>query len=839
MSENTLAPYAPSDLPSDLHILVLAPHPDDEVFGCGGAIALHSQAGADVHVVLVTSGDAGGGAEERIQESRQASKILGYQSLLCWNLPDRGVVYCDALIQRIEQFIQERSITLVYAPSLWENHPDHRAVALGAIEAVRRVPTCALMQYEVSAPLRPNYLIDITTVESKKNDAMQCFISQLQHQRYDKHIQSLNHYRTYTLPKNIHSAEGFEYYASSSLGIGEHSFFQSEFQRQKEGGMRDIALHKPLVSVLIRSMNIPYLQTALNSVGMQTYPHIEIIVINASGKPHQPLNASIGTVEIRFVDSNVPLLRSKAANIALDNANGVYALFLDDDDWIDPIHIEKLVHVLQEENNAILSYTGTRVLNEKGSELGFFDYSYTKNQIYAGNFIPIHSVLFYMEAHRTHGCRFDEALDIYEDWDFWIQLAQYGEFKSIKGISANYRMEHGGSSDAHNPPINKAARLAILIKWQHLWNSDVITFLADEAVRARNVDSLLQEKNALIQEKNLLSHSLQQILDSRSWKLVKILRDTNRYLSNIKIILKRFKSRFTHIYSNFIRRFEKGSLQNGTILSQTEFISRGGNKLCFFSHYDRNNIIDPYVVYYLESLLLQSCDIVFISTAENLSEHEISKIANICAQIIVKENIGYDFGAWKTAMDLCHTRLESYAHLIICNDSVYAPLFNLETMFNTMGRRKLDMWGITESYDMRYHLQSYFLVFEKSILKNPKFSAFWSGYKVFRHKRNIIENYEIGLSRLMAKEKYTIGAYCPCPPKMPSKANITHQDWKNLIIEQQCPIIKIELLRDNPMQCDLKDVKNIISEHTSYPLPLILSYLQRLEPSSEHGLLRY
>ena len=86
------------------------------------------------------------------------------------------------------------------------------------------------MQYEVSAPLRPNCFIDITSVENKKNEAMQCFISQLHHQQYDKHIEALNRYRTYTLPKDINSAEGFERYTSEDLKIGKHFFFQSEFQ---------------------------------------------------------------------------------------------------------------------------------------------------------------------------------------------------------------------------------------------------------------------------------------------------------------------------------------------------------------------------------------------------------------------------------------------------------------------------------------------------------------------------------------------------------------------------------------------------------------------------------
>ena len=56
-SEAGIVPYHLSSLPSARQVLVFAPHPDDEVFGCGGAIALHAQAGHPVRVVLLTAGD--------------------------------------------------------------------------------------------------------------------------------------------------------------------------------------------------------------------------------------------------------------------------------------------------------------------------------------------------------------------------------------------------------------------------------------------------------------------------------------------------------------------------------------------------------------------------------------------------------------------------------------------------------------------------------------------------------------------------------------------------------------------------------------------------------------
>lgn len=79
-------------------VLVLAPHPDDEVFGCGGAIMRHVAQGEHVHVVIVTDGGALPGEHSdresyvgvRQQESIRASGILGYGPPEFWGLPDRG-----------------------------------------------------------------------------------------------------------------------------------------------------------------------------------------------------------------------------------------------------------------------------------------------------------------------------------------------------------------------------------------------------------------------------------------------------------------------------------------------------------------------------------------------------------------------------------------------------------------------------------------------------------------------------------------------------------------------------------------------------------------------------
>ena len=208
--ETDLIPYSASLCLPARSVLVLAPHPDDEVFGCGGAIAQHVKSGHPVCVVILTDGALYADSDVRQRESIAAAQLLGYGKPEFWGFPDGELQYSDALAQRLADKIAQCGADLVYAPSPLEYHPDHRQTQLLATEAVRlSTPELRLAFYEVGAPLRPNVLLDITTVMEIKEAAMRCFVSQLEHQNYVGHIQALNFYRTYTLGADVKSAEAF------------------------------------------------------------------------------------------------------------------------------------------------------------------------------------------------------------------------------------------------------------------------------------------------------------------------------------------------------------------------------------------------------------------------------------------------------------------------------------------------------------------------------------------------------------------------------------------------------------------------------------------------------
>ena len=475
--EHQLIPYQPhrGAIPAQ-SVIAFAPHPDDEVFGCGGALALHVQAGVPVRVVVLTDGRRGGTLPPghdlitaREEECRRAASDLGLAAPEFRRLPDRSLAYGEVLVHLLLDKIEEVRADLVYAPSPTELHPDHRATALSAIEALRRCKRAVrLAFYEVSAPLRPNLLLDISSVWEIKREAMRRFASQLAENAYDRKIEALNLYRTYTLPAEVIAAEAYELIEQDSLARNHIAWLASDYSRLRRLGVPFASPEDcPLVSILTRSMDRPYLAEALGSVALQTYPHIEVVVVNARGGHHREVQDMLDRFPVRLVNQDGRALsRAAAANAGLAAADGRYAMFLDDDDLLLPEHVHKLVLAFREEG-ARVAYSGVRLENATGQTVKIYDEEWSLERLYGSNFIPIHAVLFDLELYRA-GCRFDESLDCVEDWDFWLQLSRHARFLHAPGVSAVYRSGLGKSAVSANfvEEEHLANRARIYAKWR-------------------------------------------------------------------------------------------------------------------------------------------------------------------------------------------------------------------------------------------------------------------------------------------------------------------------------------------------------------------------------------
>ena len=314
-------------------------------------------------------------------------------------------------------------------------------------------------------------------------------------------------------------------------------------------------LNSPLVSILIRSTDRETLQQTLNSVAAQSYDAIEVWVVAAKAS-HQPMPAQIGRFPLHFVTTPEALSRTQAANKALGLAQGERLLFLDDDDWITTTHVAVLVQTLKDNATYKAAYSQAKAVDASGQDLpeALMGMPYDRSKLLSGNFMVMHSVLFDAVL-RELGCRFDEQLELFEDWDFWLQVSRHTDFLFVPKPSAIYRI-HQSSGVHEQVRFIDASYQIIYRKWRDLWTTeelsqimarnwehkDLVTNLA-RTQTALDVSmhklTLSQEELAQTQHtKQDLQNLLDTVLQSRSWRWTERLRSLGALARRVRQLVR-------------------------------------------------------------------------------------------------------------------------------------------------------------------------------------------------------------------------------------------------------------------------------------------------------------
>lgn len=179
--------------PEPGRVLVFSPHPDDDVIGCGGTLALHREQGDAVRVVVVFDGRRGDPderydpreyVERRRAEGRSAGAILGLEDYSFWDYPEGhepAPAEFDAAVARIAAEVKAYKPATVLAPWPGEHHLDHHTLGRGVRAALERIGyTGRALGFEVWTPLVPTRIVDVTAVLERKRRALAEHRSQLE-----------------------------------------------------------------------------------------------------------------------------------------------------------------------------------------------------------------------------------------------------------------------------------------------------------------------------------------------------------------------------------------------------------------------------------------------------------------------------------------------------------------------------------------------------------------------------------------------------------------------------------------------------------------------------------
>lgn len=176
--------------------------------------------------------------------------------------------------------------------------------------------------------------------------------------------------------------------------------------------------------------------------------------------------------------------------------------------------------------------------------------------------------------------------------------------------------------------------------------------------------------------------------------------------------------------------------------------NRTSARVAVFVHYDSRGHVHDYIISHLRGLNEAGLRIWFMSNTPRLGDDAIARLKPHVAWIHRRNNFGYDFGAYKDGILSVMAALPA-EQIVLCNDSVYGPLQPLAPILERANPDVADVWGMTEGFEYRYHLQSYFIAFNRRAIQAPKFAQFWREVPYVDARGWLIHHGEVGLTQTL------------------------------------------------------------------------------------------
>jgi hypothetical protein len=335
-----------------------------------------------------------------------------------------------------------------------------------------------------------------------------------------------------------------------------------------------------------------------------------------------------------------------------------------------------------------------------------------------------------------------------------------------------------------------------------------------------------------------------------------------------KLALARARRMVAPSYYKLHERYARVSRRNARTVVDTRKggdPNRDSGRVAVFVHFDRQGRIDDHVVAYLDSLRAAGFRIWLMSNSPPHSPEAIEKVEPLVSWIHRRNNYGFDFGAYKDGV-LSVLEAGEPNELLLCNDSVYGPFRPLSEVLKGATAETGDIWGMTESFEMVYHLQSYFLLFHRRAIQHRAFVNFWKDAPYVDARGWLIHHGELAITQGMLKAGLNVRALFPTEVigetvrrkvealealqnGRPSKRrplskvdsyrftlsaeldngmplNPTHFFWDILIEDMGYPFIKRDLLQLNPARVPgLSNWRKVIGDETGYDVDLIRRHL--------------
>ncbi|PRX28363.1 N-acetylglucosaminyl deacetylase, LmbE family [Meinhardsimonia xiamenensis] len=188
------------------NVLVIAAHPDDELLGAGGTIALHTETGDRVTCVVAAAGALKHDSDGRKgvhDQARRAATVLGVEELMLLDFPDQGLDRFSLveIITPLEEIVGRVRPEVVYLQYGYDINRDHQLLFQAAlvatrplekfIQAILAFDTVSSTEWAYPRSFVPDTWVDISATLEKKIEAMACYETELRDWPHPRSLHSL------------------------------------------------------------------------------------------------------------------------------------------------------------------------------------------------------------------------------------------------------------------------------------------------------------------------------------------------------------------------------------------------------------------------------------------------------------------------------------------------------------------------------------------------------------------------------------------------------------------------------------------------------------------------
>ena len=220
-------------------------------------------------------------------------------------------------------------------------------------------------------------------------------------------------------------------------------------------------------------------------------------------------------------------------------------------------------------------------------------------------------------------------------------------------------------------------------------------------------------------------------------------------------------------------------------------------RVAIYAHWSASPKLTQNSIQYLLSLKKIATSVICVSNSK-ICQEQLFLLDQYGIDVVLRDNSGFDFGAWKEIILAHANKIKKADGLILCNSSCFLVHDGFESIIDLMDETS-DIWGLTayEDQETSYHLQSYFLLFRKNVLDTwDIFVSFWKNLPKISSWSSAVLSGEISLTSFFRKHNYRCTALFKEFPFDASNINPSIFCANELLL-QGSPLLKKKLFTEN------------------------------------------